>query len=263
MATSNAINANSTGLVRYNGTGTFDAVTTTNRNVLVGASSNGITNVAPSATSGVPLISQGASSDPTFGTAVVAGGGTGVTSATAYAVLCGGTTSTNPFQSIAGVGTSGQVLTSNGASALPTFQDVGIGLSATVTLTSAQVKALRATPIQIVAAAGSGKVIRVISCMAKMVYAGVNAFTNGQTCALSYDTAGTIFAATSVLNAASINNTATNYNLAQAANQNNVVDTTIENQPVYIKNIGASEITGNAANDNTVVVYVNYIVVSI
>jgi hypothetical protein len=49
-------------------------------------------------------------------------GGTGLSSATAYAVLCGGTTSTSAFQSIAGVGSSGQVLTSNGASALPTFQ---------------------------------------------------------------------------------------------------------------------------------------------
>jgi len=49
-------------------------------------------------------------------------GGTGVTSTTAYAVLCGGTTGTNPLQSIASVGTAGQVLTSNGAGNLPTFQ---------------------------------------------------------------------------------------------------------------------------------------------
>jgi len=49
-------------------------------------------------------------------------GGTALTSATAYAVLCGGTTSTGAFQSIASVGTSGHVLTSNGAGALPTFQ---------------------------------------------------------------------------------------------------------------------------------------------
>jgi hypothetical protein len=47
---------------------------------------------------------------------------TGVPSNTAYAVLCGGTTATNPIQSIASVGTAGQVLTSNGASALPTMQ---------------------------------------------------------------------------------------------------------------------------------------------
>lgn len=52
----------------------------------------------------------------------VANGGSGDTSHTAYAVLCGGTTSTGAVQSIASVGTSGQVLTSNGAAALPTFQ---------------------------------------------------------------------------------------------------------------------------------------------
>jgi hypothetical protein len=52
----------------------------------------------------------------------VANGGTGAASTTAYAVLCGGTTSTSSLQSVSGVGTSGQVLTSNGASALPTWQ---------------------------------------------------------------------------------------------------------------------------------------------
>ena len=58
-----------------------------------------------------------------FGNALpVTSGGTGVSSNTAYAVLCGGTTSTNPIQSIASVGTAGQVLTSNGAGALPTMQ---------------------------------------------------------------------------------------------------------------------------------------------
>lgn len=104
MATNNSINAQN---AQYN--------------LIVGTGS-AYTNIAPSVTSGVPLISQGASANPTYGTAVVAGGGTGVTSNTAYAVLCGGTTSTNPVQSIASVGTSGQVLTSNGAGALPTFQ---------------------------------------------------------------------------------------------------------------------------------------------
>lgn len=57
----------------------------------------------------------------------VADGGTGLSSATAYAVLCGGTTSTGALQSIASVGTSGQVLTSNGAGTLPTFQTAGAG----------------------------------------------------------------------------------------------------------------------------------------
>ena len=59
------------------------------------------------------------------GTAVdVAHGGTGDSSLTAYSLLCGGTTSTAPVQPLASVGSAGQVLTSNGAAALPTFQSI-------------------------------------------------------------------------------------------------------------------------------------------
>lgn len=97
-----------------------------------GASINaGATNAAYSLPAGVAMVFYCISTTlfVTFGTLstrnsplTVPDGGTGLTSATAYAVLCGGTTSTGAFQSIAGVGTSGQVLTSNGASALPTFQ---------------------------------------------------------------------------------------------------------------------------------------------
>ena len=61
----------------------------------------------------------------TLGAALpVASGGSGVTTAAAYSVLCGGTTSTGPIQAIASVGTAGQVLTSNGVGALPTMQAV-------------------------------------------------------------------------------------------------------------------------------------------
>lgn len=42
MATNNAINANSVGLQRYDGAGTFDAVTTTQYGVQIGAASNGL-----------------------------------------------------------------------------------------------------------------------------------------------------------------------------------------------------------------------------
>lgn len=59
------------------------------------------------------------------GTLAVPRGGSGAGSFTAYAVLCAGTTSTGAFQNVSGVGTSGQVLTSNGASALPTWQTGG------------------------------------------------------------------------------------------------------------------------------------------
>lgn len=54
----------------------------------------------------------------------VASGGTGASSQTAYAVLTGGTTSTGAYQSVSGLGSSGQVLMSNGAGALPSWQTV-------------------------------------------------------------------------------------------------------------------------------------------
>jgi hypothetical protein len=66
--------------------------------------------------SGLPL------STGVTGQLPVANGGTGLSTTTAYSVVFSGTTSTGAFQASAGPGTSGQVLTSNGAGALPTFQ---------------------------------------------------------------------------------------------------------------------------------------------
>jgi hypothetical protein len=54
-------------------------------------------------------------------TLIVGQGGTGFATTTAYGVILGGTTSTGAFQN-AGTGTTGQVLTSAGASAVPTWQ---------------------------------------------------------------------------------------------------------------------------------------------
>ena len=55
------------------------------------------------------------------GTLPVANGGTGIATATAYSPVFTGTTSTGAFQTTLGPGTSGQVLTSAGAGALPTW----------------------------------------------------------------------------------------------------------------------------------------------
>lgn len=90
----------------------------TNHNVLVGAGTTTITKVAPSATSGVPFISQGAASDPVFGTAVVAGGGTGATTLTNHGVLIGQGTSAVVATA---AGTAGQVLQSGGAAGDPAY----------------------------------------------------------------------------------------------------------------------------------------------
>lgn len=57
----------------------------------------------------------------------VKSGGTGDASFTAYSVITGGTTSTGALQNVSGVGSAGEVLTSNGAAALPTWQSAGAG----------------------------------------------------------------------------------------------------------------------------------------
>jgi len=59
----------------------------------------------------------------------VSHGGTNNTTFTAYSVICAGTTSTGTFQNVSGVGSSTNVLTSNGAGALPTWQALAGGTS--------------------------------------------------------------------------------------------------------------------------------------
>lgn len=71
-------------------------------------------------------------SDINAGTLPVNRGGTGVSTATAYALQCGGTTGTGAFQSVP-VGTTGQALLSNGAGALPSFQTLSGGGNALTT----------------------------------------------------------------------------------------------------------------------------------
>ncbi len=61
------------------------------------------------------------------GTLPVNRGGSGRTTAIPYSVICGGTVFDGPHQSVVNVGTAGQVLTSNGAAALPTWQAAGGG----------------------------------------------------------------------------------------------------------------------------------------
>lgn len=117
-------------------TATYPA-TTAQGDVMFSSAANTVAGLTKDATATRYIANTGASNNPAWaqvnmangvtGTLPVANGGTGFATTTAYAVLCGGTTATNPFQPIAGVGTATQVLTSNGAGALPTFQDPAAG----------------------------------------------------------------------------------------------------------------------------------------
>jgi len=128
------INATSTSQsVKIVGSGPTTGVTiTSGTKALVAWNGSDFVEVSSSATDGVSTISFGstgltpnsatAGAVTVGGTLAVGSGGTGLTTTTAYSVVFTGTTSTGAFQASAGPGTAGYILTSNGAGALPTFQ---------------------------------------------------------------------------------------------------------------------------------------------
>lgn len=282
MPTSNSLNISSSGIVKFDGTATFSGVTTTQYNALVGDTSNGIASVAPSATSGVPLISQGASANPTFGTAVVAGGGTGRTTLTNHGVLVGAATSAitqlatgsanqvllsggasaDPTWSTATypatAGTSGNVLTSDGTNWTSSAPSGGNLLLATGTLTNSQIKNIRGTPVQAIAAPGSGKLIVPISAGSRLNYGGTSAFTAAASQTISLYYTSTSFPASMILSSNTLIGNTASYEFFVTGGLSAGVATNKDNAALYMINSVATEISGNAANDNTISWFIFY-----
>jgi fibronectin-binding autotransporter adhesin len=100
--------------------------------ISVFTTSTNIAGITPSATSGVPLISQGSSSNPAFGTVVVAGGGTGLATLTAHNILLGEGTSNVAFLSCTAGKTVQGSATDPTCTATPT-----LGVASTITGTLA------------------------------------------------------------------------------------------------------------------------------
>jgi hypothetical protein len=92
--------------------------------LMLGDGTGPVSVLSPSSSTAFPLVSSGSSADPSWSLLGVAGGGSGNSSFTAYSLLAGGATSTGALQQISGLGTTGQVLVSNGSGALPTWQTV-------------------------------------------------------------------------------------------------------------------------------------------
>ena len=254
------------------GSGTVSSVTgTANRISIGGTASVPIVDIAATYVGQTSITTLGTITTGVWnGTDVaVSDGGTGLSATTAYSVLCGGTTSTAPLQSVASVGTSGQVLTSNGAGMLPTFQTVtaGAGLLQTeFTLTSLQIKSLNATPITVIAAQGAGTMIRVLDVVARLNYGGTNVFTtssSNQNIRLYYDSVARETATDVIYDRSRIIAAASEYEISNANNNTSVPIADVQNLGVIVTTAAAPEIGGNAANDNTLNVSVLYMVITL
>jgi hypothetical protein len=129
---------------------------------------------------------------------------------------------------------------------------------ATVTLTNAEIKALRATPKSLVAAPGAGKVLEFVSAQLKLV-AGANVLTES-TANLSVrytNTTGAIVSQT-IETTGFIDQAANTVTNGLAKIDAIVAYASAANQALVLHNIGAGEIAGNAAADATVTVIVTY-----
>jgi hypothetical protein len=135
-------------------------------------------------------------------------------------------------------------------------------ITAKVTLTSAQVKALRATPITVAPAPGAGFVNDLIS-WSGYLKAGANVFTNPQDLAIKPKD-GTIAQVSESMTAAGWLDQATSFFTTGLVKKNvPLTKASVDNQPLVVHNIGASEITGNAAADATITIVIAYRVVAI
>lgn len=182
------------------------------------------------------------------GSFATGGGGSGVTSVTG----------TSP---ILANGTSGIPETGNVILTLSPVPGGGL-ITLTGTLTSSQIKNLHATPITFLAAQGVGTVIVIISIAGKMNYGGNNVFTAAaaQTVTLNYGTGNSIG---SIMSNADIKAASTQFTITTPASQTPATNAAVDNVTVNFFNSVATEIGGNAANDNTITYSITYRVVSI
>jgi hypothetical protein len=256
------LNELGTGSITISGSGntTTTALTgLTNHAVLVGAGTATITKVGPSATAGQVLQSGGASADPSYSTPTYPSA-----SGTARKILVSdATNNVYSTETWAVPGTSLNLLQSDGTnwtSAAPLI------LTKTVTLTSAQIKAIHGTPVEIIAAPGSGKGIILINAAAKFIYGGTNVFVAAasQTIGLflNNNTSSILTGINYITNSAIVGTA--NLFSPRANISNSVLQAAgiYDNVNIAAYNSVATEITGNAANDNSIDIIVTYQIIT-
>lgn len=132
-------------------------------------------------------------------------------------------------------------------------------LVAVVTLTSAQIKALRATPITLVPAPKTGYVNVLVQACLKLKYGGTNVFTEtADNLAIRFtDGSGAIVSQT-IETTGFIDQSANTETSCLPKIDAIVASSASAGAPLVLHNTGDGEIAGNAGNDNQLQVVVIY-----
>jgi len=134
---------------------------------------------------------------------------------------------------------------------------------ADVTITAAQVKAARATPVTLVAAQGAGKAIFLLGAQIKLNY-GSEVFTEtADNFAIRYTDGSGVIVSQAIENTGFIDQNADTLTNALPKVDAIVAATGAENQALVLHNTGDGEIAGNASNDSTLTLRVFYQVVAL
>ncbi len=124
-------------------------------------------------------------------------------------------------------------------------------------ITSAQVKAIRATPIAVVPAPGIGKSLEFVSALLQLNY-GTSVFTGPQNLAVRYKDGASAQVSQNITGTGFIDQAGDMVTSAAAKVDAIAARAVAENQPLVLHNIGAGEIAGNAGNDSLLHVKVFY-----
>ena len=134
---------------------------------------------------------------------------------------------------------------------------------ADVTITATEIKAARATPVELVAAQGAGAAIFFMGAQLKLNY-GSEVFTEtADNFAVKYTDGSGAVVSQAIENTGFIDQSADTLTSALPKIDAIVVATGAENQALVLHNTGDGEIAGNASDDSTVTVRVFYQVVSL
>jgi hypothetical protein len=243
---------------------------------------NGAGSISIAASGSVPLtFNEDSGSATPSGGVITFHGGTGITTSGAGSTVTitatgseltfdgntGSATESGGIVNIVGTGglstsASGNTVTISGGSNFPQ--------TSTIHLTNSQIKHLQATPIQIVAAQGANTIIVPISAISFLNYGGSNAFVapaGASSISLYFSSSPAANTLLSPIDAAtSYTQTTSNYVIISIP-QSNIGTPTAScvNQPLYVAiDPGAGgEITGNAANDNTISIRLEYFVLTV